>query len=389
MIKGIFCHDLPVYKDVNGNYCSTTLTNTLFARYMSIVDELTIAVRVYPVDKTYEELHQEKIDLPGLKFLEFPNLNKFSALFHDRRRAKKVLRQAIKGADVIIIRGGTIALLAASIARKLNKPYLIECGGCAWDAMWNHSFRGKLLAPYYEYRAKKDVKHASHVIYVTKQWLQGRYPTNGESVGVSDVVITDNDENILQKRLKKIDEKQEKDPIVIATTAGLVKYKGQQYIIKAMGKLKGKLDIRYELAGGGDDSYLKSVAKKYGVEDKVVFKGQLSHNEVLDWLDAVDLYAQPSKTEGLPRALVEAMSRACPAIGSKTAGIPELLSAEVTFKADDINRICDLLLGLSKEKLREAAIKNFEMSKEFISYKLDTQREAFLKEYRDFVINEK
>lgn len=44
MIKGIFCHDLPIYKDIDGNYCSTTLTDSLFLRYFNVVDELVIAI---------------------------------------------------------------------------------------------------------------------------------------------------------------------------------------------------------------------------------------------------------------------------------------------------------------------------------------------------------
>ena len=43
MIKGIFCHDLPIYKDIDGNYCSTTLTDSLFLRYFNVVDELVVA----------------------------------------------------------------------------------------------------------------------------------------------------------------------------------------------------------------------------------------------------------------------------------------------------------------------------------------------------------
>lgn len=32
---------------------------------------------------------------------------------------------------------------------------------------------------------------------------------------------------------------------------------------------------------------------------------------VLDWLDEIDLYIQPSLTEGLPRAVIEAMDTGC------------------------------------------------------------------------------
>ena len=43
------------------------------------------------------------------------------------------------------------------------------------------------------------------------------------------------------------------------------------------------------------------------------------------YLDAADLFILSSRTEGLPRALVEAMARGLPCIGTDIGGIPELL----------------------------------------------------------------
>ena len=75
MITGIFCHYLPIYKDVDGVFCSTTLTNDLFSRYFTVVDKLYVATRVYPINKTYKEAHQEKISLSNIEIIEFPNLS--------------------------------------------------------------------------------------------------------------------------------------------------------------------------------------------------------------------------------------------------------------------------------------------------------------------------
>ena len=43
--------------------------------------------------------------------------------------------------------------------------------------------------------------------------------------------------------------------------------------------------------------------------------GGVPHNKIFQLLDDIDLYIQPSLQEGLPRSVVEAMSRACPIIG--------------------------------------------------------------------------
>ena len=241
MVRGIFCHDLPIYKDVNGVYCSTTMTDDLFSRYMIVCDELVVATRVYPIDKTYEDAHQERITLPNLRFLDLPNLNNFSALFGLVGKCRKIIEQEVEHCDLIFIRGGINALLGIDAARKFQKSYLVESSGCAWDSYWNHSFVGKCIAPYMEYRARKDTREAAFVVYVTEKWLQGKYPTNGKWTYASNVILKSVDDSALPRRKEKI-VSMDKKRIVIGTTAGLNRMKGQQFVVEAMNILKNEYD---------------------------------------------------------------------------------------------------------------------------------------------------
>lgn len=385
MVRGIFCHDLPIYKDKNGVYCSTTMTDDLFARYLKVVDELVVATRVYSIDKTFEEAHQERISLPNLRFLDLPNLNTFKALFGEVSRCRRLFEKEIAKCELIFIRGGINAVLGVDVARKLHKPYLVESSGSAWDSYWNHSFAGKCIAPYMEYRAKIDTKEADYVVYVTERWLQKEYPTNGQWTYASNVILKAVEERALPRRRDRI-AAMDKKRIVIGTTAGLNRMKGQQFVIEAIHLLREEIDIRYELVGSGDATYLKSLARKYNVEDKVAFKGQLSHGEVLDWLDSLDLYVQPSLQEGLPRSVIEAMSRACPVIGSRTAGIPELISDECVFERKKPRAIAEAIIHILVEnKMEENAVLNFNKSKEFLLDKLNERRNKLYLEYRDYV----
>ena len=384
MIKGLFCHYLPIYKDVDGNYCSTTLTDTFFERYFCVVDELYIATRVYQINESYDSAHQELISHKNVKILEFPNLSTPKGMLIDRVKAKKEILKIAKEVDLIFVRGGIIALLGVDAARQLNKPYLMECAGCAWDEYWNYNFMGKLLAPYMEYREKIDTKNASHVIYVTERWLQSRYPTNGVSTVASNVMLDDIDEEAFIKRKIKI-ENFDKMNIKIGTTGGVGnKAKGQQFVIEAMCRLKDRFNITYELVGGGSNNYLRSVAKKYHVERIVIFRGQLTHNEVLKWLDDIDIYIQPSMQEGLPRSLIEAMSRACPAIGSTTAGIPELLQAENIFRRGSVDELVNVLVNIIGSDLERTALNNFNKSKEFRIDLLNERRTRLYKRYLEY-----
>ena len=386
MVRGIFCHDLPIYKDKNGVYCSTTMTDDLFSRYFEVVDELVVATRIYSIDKTYEEAHQEKITLPNISFIEIPNLNTFGALFGTISKFRKIIADETSRCDLIFIRGGINALLGVTAAKKQGKPYLLECSGCAWESYWNHSLPGKVIAPYMEYRARKDIRDAAYVIYVTEHWLQKRYPTHGESTFASNVILHHVDDIALERRNTKIAALNKKK-IVLGTTAGINRMKGQQFVIEAMNMLKGKVDIRYEMVGSGDNSYLKALAEKYGLSDKIQFKGQMNHEEVLTWLESIDLYVQPSLQEGLPRSLIEAMSRACPAIGSHTAGIPELLKPECVFKRANPRSLKNAIeTMLDGDNMEKNAHVNFSKAKEYELGKLEERRKKIYRRYREDVV---
>ena len=175
--------------------------------------------------------------------------------------------------------------------------------------------------------------------------------------------------------------------VVIGTTAAVdVRYKGQQYIIQALGELKkqGITNYEYQLVGGGDQAHLKSIAEKYNVTEQVKFLGAMPHNKVFKWLETIDIYTQPSRQEGLPRALIEAMSRAVPAFGARTAGILELLDNEFIFSntRKNIDEIIDILKSFDIETMRVQAKRNYEESKKYDKDTIEERRRKFFEEFK-------
>src|SRR5699024_9377130 len=124
----------------------------------------------------------------------------------------------------------------------------------------------------------------------------------------------DIEENSLTERIKKIKQSDSKR-LVIGTLAAIdAPYKGQDDVIKAVHELKKEgVDVLYKIVGEGDPSRLEKIIAQNGVKNSVDIVGKMKHEKVFDFLKDIDLYIQPSKQEGLPRALVEAMSKACPA----------------------------------------------------------------------------
>jgi glycosyltransferase involved in cell wall biosynthesis len=137
--------------------------------------------------------------------------------------------------------------------------------------------------------------------------------------------------------------------------------------------------VTYELVGSGDPARLRALASDLLVGDSVVFLGEKSRDEVLLWMRGLDLYVQPSRSEGLPRAMIEAMSCALPCIASDVGGIPELIPREYLFHHGELSafRIAELIAGLDTEKLNEMSERNFNKSKEYDPDVLDERRNAF------------
>lgn len=301
-------------------------------------------------------------------------------------RCDDVIKKAILECDLVVVRvPSMIAYKAAEFAKLLNKPYMAETMGCAWDAYWNHGVLGKLIAPQMYLRMKKVVKNANFATYVTEKFLQERYPTNGKETFYSNVALTEFDNKILERRLERISGNKEK--LIIGTTAAVdVKYKGQQYIIEALSKLKkqGASSFEYQLVGKGDNSYLKLIAEKYKVSDQVKFLGAMPHDDIFNWLETIDIYAQPSRQEGLPRALIEAMSRALPAFGARTAGIPELLEDKYIFSntRHNIDEICEILKSFDSETMIKQAKRNYEESKKYDKDIIEKRRNQFFMEFK-------
>jgi glycosyltransferase involved in cell wall biosynthesis len=370
-MKLLFVHDHK-FRSLEGKMYSTGgLSDMALVRYTNIFEKTTVIARVIAEntakDKFSEITNKDVIIKNGLEI------------------GNKGFRLEVEKADCIISRMPSFyGLKVIKLAQKMNKPYLVEMVGCPWDALWNHSLKGKIVAPYMTLATKAKTKNAPYVLYVTNEFLQKRYPTNGKTVCCSNVALTEFDDTVLKKRFEKF--KQDSDKIIIGTTAAVdVKYKGQQYVIEALGQLKKKgiTNYEYQLVGGGEQRYLKSVAERYGVYDQVKILGSMPHDKVIDWLDTIDIYAQPSRQEGLPRALIEAMSRALPAIGAKTAGIPELLEREYIFSntKNNINEICEILMEFHIGKMKEQAQRNYNESKKYDKNILEARRQAFFKNF--------
>jgi len=388
-MKLLFVHDIKTLLYENDVF-ARSYGITIWSRYLKVFDEILVCARSRKVSsdltRNIDKLNCEHVTLDS-RIGMFKGPEVFFS-----RRIKRILKENISKSDGIIVRlDSFLGLMAIKECLDQNKPYIVEVVGCAWDSFWNHGVTGKIIAPFMFYFMKRAVKISPYTIYVTKEFLQKRYPTNGISTNISNVSLPAFNEDILRLRLQKIEALNEDSIFHLMTAANVgVRYKGFQYVIKALGLIKrknGSCRFYYHVVGEGDQSYLRKIAKQEDVEDNIIFHGGLSHSNVFQMLTAIDIYIQPSLQEGLPRALIEAMSYGLPSIGTKVAGIPELLDSQFLYtKGYDMpSKISKILLRFDKRKMRKAAIENFEIAKEFDSKILSQRRTLFLKGYAECI----
>lgn len=381
----VFVYEDKIAQDTEDNYYTgSAFSQSVFDRYLQHFDHIYLLMRranIAPDDmeslSRMNKLNTENIDVVILP--DFTDSVKSYFSIKNRRKFRKIIVDNITPDRAVIIRAPSASgAIAARYCRKIGKAFLVEAVGCPWDSLWNHSLRGKVLAPFEWLKFRRTIKHATNAVYVTSQFLQGRYPTLGKSAAISDVELQPMDEGILEKRLSKIENHSGK--LKIATAGAVhVAYKGQRYVIEALAKLKaqGNTNYEYHLAGGGDNSALKSFAKQLGVSEQVIFEGSLPHDDVFAWLDDMDLYIQPSTVEAMPRALIEAMSRGLPAFASRVGAMPELIGEKNIFAKKDVEKIAEYLNGFSIEKAKAMAEANFRYAEGFQKELLEKKRYEF------------
>lgn len=359
----------------NGRILANEKHSTILRRYYNAFGSIVLCARFGVIDGGEKGV----VDISDIvdSIVEIDSLRK---MFLNMRNAK--IADAMKSCDLAVGRCPSIAAYkAADVARKLKKPFFAESMGCAWDAYWNHSLAGKIIAPYMFLKMKQVVWNADYALYVTNEFLQHRYPCKNGGAAVSNVLIQKISEDALRARLEHID-KASLNKLTLATTAAVnVRHKGQEYVIRALPELVEKgIDVEYLLIGEGDPSYLASVARKYKVADRVKFLGRIPLSEVFQILDRADIYVQPSLQEGLPRSVIEAMSRGCPCVGARTAGIPELLEEEHVVRRKSSGDIVKAIAAFSakpKEEWRRVARRNFQEAKKYASEVLDVRRNNY------------
>jgi phosphatidyl-myo-inositol dimannoside synthase len=354
----------------------------LASRWLGAFDRLVLVARARAV----EDLPRFRVDGPGIEVASVPNYQGSRQLIGGYLRARRAVRASCRDSSAIyagrlpgVIGGLVLArarrLGAATIAHVCGDPRDVLASGIAGRV-------GVVLAGVAAQRMRRTVVLATAVIYVSMHQLQRRFPASPRrlSVGIPDVDLSDWICDAPHSRSSG------GTPSVVAVGSQEQLYKGHDLLIEAVAADERHGFTVTLIGGGARHADLIAMARDRGVEDRVRFVGHVSTaNELRALLDESDLFAMPSRTEGLPGALVEAMARGLPAVASDVGAISELLDPGALFEPDSLSALrASLQRALSDDGWRAAeAERNLSTARRLRGLADPGRMTAFLEQVRE------
>ncbi len=381
-----------------------TLCNQFWQRYLEVFDGVRIVARVRDVAEVPSQYL--RADGPGVTVAAVPDYLGPLQYLRISRAVHRAMRHVVGPQDAVILRVPShLVNCLFPILMQRSHPYAVEVVGDPWDVFspgavrhWLRSFFRRL----YTSKQKAQCAHACAASYVTEGALQRCYPAaagvptcNYSSVELTQEAFknTPHNDNPAEHPSEKCFLSPEGHPsskpvrmIYVGTLSQL--YKAPDVLLRAAARcVRDGLNLQLTIVGDGQyRSSLEQLASRLGLMNRVVFRGQLTAGKaVRKELDAADLFVLPSRQEGLPRALIEAMARGLPCISSTVGGIPELLPAEDMVRPNDVAALAAKIQEVATDPMRmqRMSSRNLKRAEDYGEAILRPRRTAFYRHVRE------
>lgn len=327
-----------------------------FKRYLDVFDSIRLVTRIKEISK--KEI-KGKIRVDG-KYIEIFKLPFYHGPWEyamKYRRIDNLLEKSIDGCDSAILRiPDQKAFQLFKKIRSKKIPCGVEVVAHSWDlfAPGNiNTILRPILRIIWDMNQKYVCSNSDGVAYVTKEYLQKRYPSkiiDNNRVETNYTSADLDDDFFFRPRTK---EDLSKNTIRFIHVSGISNTaKGHKEILYTLKKLKD-LNVSFNMTfiGGGTLlNYFRDLASELDLSENVSFYGNISsYKEIIEQLKKADIFLFPSLTEGLPRVLIEAMATGLPCIASKVGGIPELIDEEFLVDPCNVDDILSKILRLTSD----------------------------------------
>jgi glycosyltransferase involved in cell wall biosynthesis len=364
-------------------------------RYLSGFDSVRVVARAQRdplIDGKYK-----KVIGPGVEFWPVPYYVGPLQFALRKRQVARSVYGAMNKQDAVVCR--VASPIATELLRQIKgRPYGLEVVGDPYEALGPGAVRHP-LRPMFRRVMRRCLREqcagAAGVAYVTQTTLQQRYPCPALSVGVSDVAHLDFTglpkvfttsyssltwkEDDFAKKSRQFRDCRGSRILFVGSLAQM--YKGPDVLLEAVARLRSKSVVEVILVGDGKHRpELENLAATLGVAGQVKFLGELpSGRAVREQMDQSSLFVMPSRTEGLPRAMIEAMACALPCIGTRIGGIPELLDEDDLVAPGDVEALAAKMEEVlnSPGRLTEMSARNLKRAQDYRPEVLESRRSEF------------
>ncbi len=274
-----------------------------------------------------------------------------------------------------------VGSIAGAELIRTKRSYGVEVIGDPWESLGPGSVRHPLRPIFrltYTRRMKVECAHAAVAGYVTKTYLQKRYPPSSAAFSIDYSSIELSREDLRPRSSCQIG----KRPTNLLLVGSLEQmYKGVDVLLRATRRLIDQgTEVQARIVGDGRcRRTLESLAASLNLKERVRFLGHApGPSAVRLELEQADIFIMPSRTEGMPRALIEAMACGLPCIASAAGGISELLESEDLVPIGDDNKLAESISLVIQDDTRRMAmsVRNLIRAEDFLEDRLRSRRNA-------------
>jgi glycosyltransferase involved in cell wall biosynthesis len=232
--------------------------------------------------------------------------------------------------------------LASETVIKNKIPFILTIHGSDWYYLKNIRRFKKHIDKIFH-----DTDQIITVSYALKTDICTYYPEHAYKINVIHNHVS---EHFFKKPLNK----NKNNEITVTCTANLYPVKGLDILFDAINRSSLlrtiTFNIIYSYSLPSYSKKLKELEDGYQLKN-IKWHYQLNRNQIIELFDRSSIYVQPSRSEGLPKSIIEAGARGLPVVATQVGGVPEIISESKGLLCKPDNST-DL-----KEKL-EIAIKN-------------------------------
>lgn len=223
-----------------------------------------------------------------------------------------------------------------------------------------HSFIRDLLHKPYKILGKRIFEKADAVICVSN--FEKELILKNFNIDSSKIFVIPNGVDLDEfKDVENIKRQKDEDIKIILYVGRIEKYKGLDYVVKALKYLPENYML--EIVGTGSyKSKIVKLARNFGVINRIRFYRDLSRDELIERYAKADVLVLLSKYEAYGLVVAEALASKTPCIVANTSALSEWIDNENVFGIDypiDISRLVRLIIDVSEIEVKNVSVQDW------------------------------